>query len=101
MKQEVHLCKASLACQVRTNIRWKEDISYQTLVKIFKKEIAYDAFFHKQYLLSFFEECYPSLIKKFMAEQAITRQEILDIFRLLPNFGETNRFREALNNGEF
>lgn len=51
--------------------------------------------------LDFFEECYPSLIKKFMAEQNISREEILAIFHKLPERGATLPFREALANGEF
>lgn len=93
--------KASLACQVRTNLRFNEDISYQTLAQIFKREISYDLKNHQDYLLGFFEECYPSLVKKFMDEQSISRQQILDVFNVLPAFGETYRFREAVEHGEF
>lgn len=93
--------KASLACQVRTNIRCKNEMSYQTLTRIFTKEISYNKIEHQKYILGFFEECYPLLIKKFMNEQAITRQQVIDLFNLLPDLGETLKFREAVANGEF
>lgn len=93
--------KASLACQVRMNIRCKEKMDYQTLVKILKKEIPYDDEKQQRYILGFFEECYPSLIKKMMKEQSLTRDQIIDIFNMLPELGETFKFREAILRGEF
>lgn len=76
-------------------------MSYQMLVRIFTREISYNKIEHQRYILGFFEECYPSLIKKFMKEQDITRQQVIDLFNLLPDLGETFRFREAVANGEF
>lgn len=93
--------KASLACQVRTNIRCKNEMSYQTLTQILKKEIPYEANKHQKYLLGFFEECYPSLVKKYMLEQQISRNQILDALNRVPDFGETFKFRKAVENGEF
>ena len=81
---------ASLACQVRSTIRIRDELPYEEMVKILKKEIPYNPELHQIYFLSFFEECYPSLIKKFMAEQNITREEILDMFNTLPDAGETS-----------
>lgn len=93
--------RASLACQVRTNIRFDEEISYKILTDIFKNKLPYDSKLHQIYLLAFFEGCYPSLIKKYMFEQQISRDEILIILNRLPNFGETYRIRKAVVNGEF
>ncbi len=93
--------KASLACQVRMNIRCKKDMSYQTLAKILRNELPYCKEDHQRYLLGFFEECYPSLMKKFMKEQSISRASIITLFNLLPNQGEKHNFERALKNGEF
>ena len=76
--------KATLACVVRTNLRFKHEISPQKLVDIFKgKEKKCSPYF--LYLYGFFEECYPSLLHKFMQEQEITRQQILHVFSILPD----------------
>jgi hypothetical protein len=93
--------RASLACQVRTNIRFGHEISYQTLTKIFKNELPYNKEKHLRYFLGFFEECSPALIKKFMEEQSISRDEIIGIFQQLPDLGETYDFKKALKNGKF
>ena len=93
--------RASLTCQVRTNIRVRNEISYQTLAKIFKKELPYDQNRHLRYFLGFFEECYPSIIKGFMAEQNVSRDEIINIFNKIPDRGEKRTFERALQNGEF
>ncbi len=93
--------RASRACQGLMNIRHGEIMTYQTLARIFKKEIPYDKTKHLGYLLGFFDECYISLIKDFMREQDISKEQIIDIFQLLPEQGETYDFRRALNHGEF
>ena len=92
---------ASLACQVRAAIRIREELPYQTMAKIFKKEIPYDEKKHHRYMLGFFEECSCRLIKAFMSEQNITREQIIDIYDMLPEFGEISRFKDAIRNGEF
>ncbi len=92
---------ASLACQVRAAIRIRDELPYQTMVKIFKKEMPYNPLKHKIYMLGFFEECSCKLIKAFMKEQNITRDEIIGIYNLLPEFGEISWFKEAVQNGEF
>lgn len=101
MMKQKYPYPASLACQVRSSIRFKNALPYQTFVDIFKGNIKYNEYEHRKYFLAFFEECYPSLIKDFMAEQNITRKEILSVFCLLPQWGETASFREALVNGKF
>jgi hypothetical protein len=94
--------KASLACQVRSNIRCVQEMKYQAMVTIFKNDELYNKEIHERYFLGFFEECYPKLIKKFMVEQDIKREQILSVFYKLPQaFGETYKFRKALENGEF
>ena len=93
--------KASLACQIRTNIRCEPEMTYQTLAAILRKEIPLNLEIHANYLYGFFEECYPKLMKKFMSEQNILREDIINIFYLLPERGEKNNFRKALINGEF
>ena len=92
---------ASLACQVRSSIRIRQEMPYQQMAKILRKEVPYCPQKHQCYFLAFFEECYPSLIKKFMKEQDISRQDILDMFYALPDQGEKEDFAEALERGEF
>lgn len=58
--------KASLACQVRANIRCVNEMKYPAMVTIFKNDELYNKEKHERYFLGFFEECYPSLIKRFM-----------------------------------
>lgn len=93
--------KAGTACQVMANIRQKKEMPYTTMAAIFKDEIHYDEARHSTYFLGFFEECYPTLIKAFMAEQNITRQQILNVFLKLSKFGETKKFAQVVANGEF
>ena len=96
------LNRASQAVQVRTNIRFKDEISYITLKNVFKDVSLYNKEQHMKYFLAFFEECYPSLIKKFMAEQNITKDEILSVFYLLPpESGAVKMFKEKIDSGEF
>ena len=98
----MELNRASQAVQVRTNIRFKDEISYITLKNVFKDVSLYNKEQHMKYFLAFFEECYPSLIKKFMAEQNITKDEILSVFYLLPpESGAVKMFREKIDSGEF
>lgn len=100
--ENIKLNRASQAVQVRTNIRFREEISYVTLKNIFKDVSLYDKEQHMKYFLAFFEECYPSLIKKFMAEQNISRDEILSVFYLLPpESGAVKMFREKMDSGQF
>ena len=99
---KMELNRASQAVQVRTNIRFKDEISYITLKNVFKDVSLYNKEQHMKYFLAFFEECYPSLIKKFMAEQNITKDEILSVFYLLPpESGAVKMFREKIDSGEF
>ena len=91
---------AAQICQIRMSIRCPKELSYTILTDIFKKKIMMKKEYHN-YLYGFFEECYPSLIKRYMVEQDITRDEILSIFNLLPDSGEKWKFRKALANGEF
>ena len=93
---------ASQTCQVRSSIRTITELPYQTMAAIFKNEIPYNEKEHKLFFLGFFEECWPELIKRFMAEQGITRQQIIDLFYKLPQWrGELYNFKKALKNGEF
>ena len=98
----MELNRASQAVQVRTNIRFKDEISYITLKNVFKDVSLYNKEQHMKYFLAFFEECYPSLIKKFMAEQNITKDEILSVFYLLPpESGAVKMFKEKMDSGQF
>ena len=98
----MELNRASQAVQVRTNIRFKDEISYITLKNVFKDVSLYNKEQHMKYFLAFFEECYPSLIKKFMAEQNITKDEILSVFYLLPpESGAVKIFKEKIDSGQF
>lgn len=94
--------KISLAVEVRTNLRFLQKISVNEIRDIFKNPALYDALKHTKYFLSFFENCYPSLIKKFMFVHGITREEILFVLNKLPDTaGETVMFKEKINAGEF
>lgn len=98
----MELNRASEAVQVRTNTRFKDEISYITLKNVFKDVSLYNKEQHMKYFLAFFEECYPSLIKKFMAEQNISKDEILSVFYLLPpESGAVKMFKEKIESGEF
>ena len=98
----MELNRASEAVQVRTNIRFKDEISYITLKNVFKDVSLYNKEQYMKYFLAFFEECYPSLIKKFMAEQNISKDEILSVFYLLPpESGAVKMFKEKMESGEF
>lgn len=98
----MELNRASEAVQVRTNTRFKDEISYITLKNVFKDVSLYNKEQHMKYFLAFFEECYPSLIKKFMAEQNISKDEILSVFYLLPpESGAVKMFKEKIEGGEF
>lgn len=100
--ESIKSSRASQAVQVRTNIRFKDEISYITLKNVFKDASLFNKEQHMKYFLAFFEECYPSLIKKFMAEQNITRNEILSVFNLLPpESGAVKMFREIIDSGQF
>ena len=55
--------KASLACQVKANIRCVKEMKYPAVATIFKNEEMYDEEKHEIYFLGFFEELYPKLIK--------------------------------------
>ena len=51
--------------------------------------------------IRFVEEVYPSLMKKFMAEFSISREEILQVYHQYEGHGEMRAFSEALKNGRF
>lgn len=91
---------ASQVCQIRMSIRCAKELPYSVLTDIFKKKVAISRE-NQNYLYGFFEECYPSLIKRYMIEQNITRDEILYIFNSLPESGEKWKFRKAVADGCF
>ena len=93
--------RASEVCQVRSNIRCEPVLDYNTMAKIFRKEIPFNLETHGRYFYVFFEECYPSLIKTFMQEQSISRSEIIDVFNTLPERGEKHKFRRSLQDAKF
>ncbi len=86
---------------VRTNIRFIDAISIERLVGLLKGEISHTVMKDHFYILAFFEEVYPSLMKKFMAEFSISREQILRMYHHYEDYGETRAFREALKNGKF
>lgn len=92
--------KASIACQIRSSIRCFPELPYQELVAVFKnqKPLTKDIYC---YFYGFFEECSSNLIKRFMAEHNITRDEIVTIFDKLPEIGEKFFFRKAIEDGKF
>lgn len=90
----------ALACQIRANIRCYPALPYQEFISVFKglRPLTEDLYC---YFIGFFEECSPRLVKKFMLEQMIPREKILDTLNQLPPIGETQKFREAVKNGQF
>lgn len=95
------LHKASLACQVRTNIRFEPELSYTEMTDIFLGKISFNLLKYGEYFYSFFDECSPNLIRKYMKEQNISRSNIISIFDKLPERSEKERFREAVDYGQF
>ena len=93
--------KISKACQIRSSIRCDKIIPLEILVGIFHGDPNYRLEDYNVYLLGFFEECSPQLIRKFINENSITRDEVLNIFYQLPECGEKFNFNEALKNGNF
>lgn len=93
--------KFSKTCQILSSIRCTEIIPLEILAGIFHGNPDYRLKDYDVYLLGFFEECSPDLIHKFMKENSISREEILNIFYQLPECGEKFKFKEALKNGDF
>lgn len=94
--------KISLAIQSCANMRSDKEISYITLTKLFKNEIPYEPQKYQTYLVDLFEEAFPTLLKKFMVEHNISRNEVLSLFNQLPNYlGQTFKFRKAIEDGKF
>lgn len=91
----------SKACQVRSSIRCTKEIELDVLVGLFHKDNRYKIEDYDVYLYGFFEECYPDLIREFMKENSITRDEILNVFNDLSECGEKHNFKKALENGDF
>ena len=87
-------------CQIRSNIRCVNEISYEEIIKVFKgeKPLKRENFC---YFIGFFDSCSIKLIKAFMQERNISRDQILKVFYALPDIGETYYFRKAVQNGEF
>ena len=92
--------RGSRAVQVNINIRCGKEMSYQTLAAILQGEIPYIEE-HLPYLLTFFEECSPNLMRLFMEEQGISRDSIVNMYKKLSTHGETCKFGRALENGSF
>ena len=90
----------ALACQIRANIRCYPDLPYQEFVSIFKgfQPLTQELYC---YFIGFFEECSPRLVKKFMSEQKISRENILHVLNQLPKVGEIQDFQEAVKHGQF
>ena len=95
------MSKVTQAVEVRMNIRCGTPMSWQTMVSIIKGDTKINLDEHGRYLYGFFEEVYPALMKKFIEEHDISRNEIITLFDQLPEHGEKCNFREALKNGEF
>lgn len=56
---------------------------------------------YRYHLLEFFNEVPPSIMKRYMDEQHLTKEQIIKVFNLLPEGGEKMDFEEALRNGNF
>lgn len=56
---------------------------------------------YKRALWEFFNEVPVSIMKRYMTEQRISREQIIAIFNILPDAGEKHSFERALQNGKF
>ena len=95
------LSRTARAVWVRTNIRFMNTVSIDHLIDLLKTDTPPSEGKDLFYILAFFEEVYPSLMKKFMKEQSISRASIINLFNRLPDQGEKFNFERALKNGEF
>lgn len=95
------LSKTALAVQVRMNIRFKKEMSAETLAVLLKKDVPYCEAEERKYILAFFEEVYPSLMKKFMQEYAVSRDQIIRMYKMYAHEGCMARFKGALDHGKF
>lgn len=95
------LSKTALAVQVRMNIRFKKEMSTEKLAALLKKEVPYHEAEERKYILAFFEEVYPSLMRKFMEEYAVSRDQILRMYEIYADEGCMARFKGALLHGKF
>ena len=95
------ISNVSKAVWVRTNIRFIDTVSIERLVGLLKGDISDTGIKDHFYILAFFEEVYPSLMKKFMAEFSISREQILRMYDIYEEHGEMRAFRKALENGKF
>lgn len=80
MKNYAHIC------QIRANIRCKNEMPYSEMIKVFKGERPLNADIFC-YFIGFFDACSLRLIKAFMKERNITREQILKVFYALPDIG--------------
>lgn len=96
-----HLSKTAKAVWVRTNIRFMDTVSIDHLIDLLKTDTPPREGKDLFYILAFFEEVYPSLMKKFMKEYSISRSHILFLYHCYENFGEMRKFKEALADGQF
>lgn len=97
----MRISKAAQAVEVRTNIRFVDAVHADDLAALLKGEKLFSEIKRKYYILAFFEEVYPSLMKKFMAEFSISRDDILTLYHRYQGEGEMRKFREALADGKF
>lgn len=95
------LSRTARAVWVRTNIRFMNTVSIDHLIDLLKTGTPPSEGKDLFYILAFFEEVYPSLMKKFMQEYSISRSHILYLFHLYEDFGEMRKFKEALADGKF
>ena len=95
------LSKTARAVWVRTNIRFMDTVSIDHLIDLLKSDTPPAGGKDLFYILAFFEEVYPSLMKKFMKEFSISRSHILHLYHSYEGFGEMRKFKEALENGKF
>jgi hypothetical protein len=91
---------ASEAVEILINTRSAKETKSSDLVKIFKGQQPYTADF--QYpLLEFFCEVPIPLMKRYMNEAEISKQEVIDVFKQLPDLAQKYDFQEALTSGKF
>lgn len=86
---------------VQTLINIRHDfMPVEDITAIFKGKEPYSEKY-ETHLLEFFNEVPISIMKRYMAEQEITREQIIVIFNVLPNVGEKYDFAKALQDGKF
>lgn len=87
------------AVQTLINIR-HDFMPVEKITAVFQGKEPYSEKYETHFL-EFFNEVPVAIMKRYMTEQGITREQIIAIFNILPDVGEKYDFAEVLNDGKF